>query len=101
MTTARRKSAPLRARGLLDALEQSFLDALRTPDGSARPAALIWADADGQWSGLVARLQAALPHLFVLGSFAPEKRTGPAIWLRCVVDRVLPDVELQPDVIPV
>lgn len=100
MTNSRRRSVLPRARGLLDALEQSFLDALRTPDGSAAPAALLWADVDRQWAGLVARLQAALPHLFVFGDYDPGKRTGPAIWLRCVVDQVLPDVELQPNVIP-
>ena len=60
MTMSRRRSAP-RARGLLDALELSFLDALRTPDGSEAPAALLWADPDRQWADLVARLQLALP----------------------------------------
>jgi len=101
MTTTRRRSAP-RARGLLDALELSFLDALRTPDGSEAPAALLWADPDRQWVDLVTRFQLALPHLFVLGPYAPDKRTGPAIWLRCVVDRVsLTDVQLLPDVTPV
>lgn len=102
MTISRsRNGTPPRAQGLMEALEHSFLDALRTPDGVAAPAALLWADADQQWAGLVARLQTALPHLLVLGDFNPEKRTGPAIWLRCVVDRVLPDIELPPDVIPV
>ena len=101
MTTIRRRSAP-RARGLLDALELSFLDLLRTPDGAEAPAALLWPDIDRQWAQLVSRLQAAIPHLFVLGPYTPEKRTGPAIWLRCVVDRVsLPEVELQRDVTPV
>jgi len=97
----RRPSAPPRARGLLDALEQSFVDALRTPDGSVAPSALLWADADRQWAGLVARLQTALPHLFVLGTYDAAKRTGPAIWLRCVVDRVLEDVALDPGVVPI
>jgi hypothetical protein len=102
MTSSRsRASPPLRAQGLIEALEHSFLDALRTPDGVTAPAALLWADPDRQWAGLVARLQAVLPHLFVLGNFDPGKRTGPAIWLRCVVDRVLPDVELPSDMIPV
>ena len=101
MTMSRRRSAP-RARGLLDALELSFLEALRTPDGSEAPAALLWADPDRQWADLVTRLQVALPHLLVLGPYAPGKRTGPAIWLRCVVDRVpLPEVDLGPDVTPV
>jgi hypothetical protein len=100
-SSSRRNGTPPRAGGLLDALEQSFLDALRTPDGSAAPAALLWADPDRQWVDLVGRLQTALPHLFVLGDFKPDKRTGPAIWLRCVVDRVLTDVELEAGAVPV
>ena len=30
-----------------------------------------------------------MPQLLVLGEYEPENRTGPSIWLRCVVDRVL------------
>lgn len=103
MTASRRRTTtpPPHTRGLLEALEHSFLDARRTPDGSVAPAALLWADADKQWAALVERLQTALPHLFVLGTYDAAKRTGPAIWLRCVVDRVLEDVELDPGVVPI
>lgn len=101
MTTSRRRSSPPRAVGLLAALEQSFAEALRTPEGVVGPAALLWTDADGQWAGLVARLQTALPQLLVLGPYAPEKRTGPAIWLRCVVDHGVPEVQLPPGVVPI
>lgn len=104
MTTTssrRRASTPPRARGLVDALEHSFLHALRSAEGEAAPAALLWADADKQWANLVARLQTALSHLFVLGPYDAARRTGPAIWLRCVVDRVLKDVALEPGVVPV
>lgn len=102
-STSRRRSAtqPSDAKGLLDQLEKSFLHALRTGEGEAAPAALLWADADKQWAALVERLQTALPHLFVLGSYDVAKRTGPAIWLRCVIDRVLEDVTLDPDVVPI
>jgi len=100
-SSRRRTSTPPRARGLVDALEHSFLHALRSGEGEAAPAALLWADADKQWAALVARLQTALPHLFVLGVYDTAKRTGPAIWLRCVVDRVLEDVPLDPDVVPI
>lgn len=101
MTIIRRRSAP-RARGLLDALELSFLDAVRTADGAEAPVALLWPDPDRQWADLVTRLQSALPCLFVLGPYVPDRRTGPAIWLRCVVDRVwLPEIDLRSDVTPV
>ncbi len=29
-------------------------------------------------------LQAMLPELFLLGTYTPEQRTGPALWLRCI-----------------
>ncbi|MBL0355293.1 MAG: BREX-1 system phosphatase PglZ type B [Dechloromonas sp.] len=34
-------------------------------------------------------LQSLLPELFVLGSYAPEKRSGPALWLRCIEARLV------------
>ncbi|HCF57339.1 MAG TPA: BREX-1 system phosphatase PglZ type B, partial [Myxococcales bacterium] len=100
-TSRRRNTPPPHAKGLLDQLEKSFLHALRRGEGEAPPAALLWADADKQWAALVARLQTALPHLFVLGTYDAAKRTGPAIWLRCVVDSVLKDVTLEPGVVPI
>jgi hypothetical protein len=54
------------------------------------PAALIWADKPAEWQAVVARLAAVLP-IVTLGDYDGE-RTGPAIWLRCVVDRTLGDV---------
>lgn len=97
----RRSTPPPHAKGLLDQLEKSFLNALRSGEGEAAPAALLWADPDKQWAALVARLQTALPHLFVLGTYDLSKRTGPAVWLRCVVDRVLDGVPLEPSVVPI
>jgi hypothetical protein len=34
-------------------------------------------------------LQPMMPELFLLGSYEPSKRTGPALWLRCVEARVV------------
>ncbi|WP_321894632.1 BREX-1 system phosphatase PglZ type B [Paraburkholderia heleia] len=101
MTSSQWRNAPLRAKGLLDALELSFIEALRTPEGTAQPVALLWTDTDGQWSGLTARLQTVLPNLFILGPYMASERTGPAVWLRCVVDRALPDVHVPDDAVPI
>jgi hypothetical protein len=35
------------------------------------------------------KLQPMLPELFLLGSYAPDKHTGPALWLRCIEARVV------------
>ena len=59
------------------------------PNDAEKPVAVIWTDRDAQWRPILARLRALMPQLLVLGEYEPENRTGPSIWLRCVVDRVL------------
>jgi hypothetical protein len=86
---------------LIDAIDASLGQAQRSPDGVAPPAALLWTDAEGQWAPLIPTLQKALPQLYILGAFAPEERTGPVIWLRCIVDRTLPDVSPPEGIAPI
>jgi hypothetical protein len=58
------------------------------------PAVLLWTDQDRQWEPPMPRLRGILPHLLTLGAWDPATRTGPAIWLRCVLARTLPDIRL-------
>lgn len=88
-------------RTLVDAIDVSLKQALRSPDGVASPTALLWTDADGLWTPLIPTLQRVLPQLYVLGTYAPEERRGPVIWLRCIVERSLPEVSPPPDVVPI
>ena len=53
------------------------------------PSAVLWTDPERLWEPVMAELQAVLPELFALGDYAPDKRTGPALWLRCVEARVV------------
>jgi hypothetical protein len=46
-------------------------------------------------------LMKAVPELYVLGPYAPEKRQGPVIWLKCFVERTLPDVSPPAGVVPI
>lgn len=86
---------------LIDAMRTSMDAALRVPEGVDAPVALLWTDADAQWQPLIPSLQVALPQLFVLGPYALERRTGPVIWLRCIVDRALQDMALPEGVTPI
>lgn len=86
---------------LLNALQASMTAALRAPDGVAEPAALLWTDADGQWHPLIPMLSKVIPQLYVLGSYVPEARQGPVIWLKCIVERTLPDVSPSTGVVPI
>lgn len=83
-------TSPTKTLTLIDALKSSFELARRAPEGVAEPVALIWTDADKQWAPIIPELQNCIPELFVFGSYNPAKRTGPAIWLKCIVDRTLP-----------
>jgi len=87
---------------LLEAVQESLSQAARyNPGEMVRPAAILWTDTDGQWRPLVDQLKNIHPGLLTYGEYDPEQKIGPAIWLRCVVERTLPDVKLPDDEIPV
>src|SRR4051794_10196301 len=72
---------------LLQALRESLAQAVRFDPGDVvAPAAVLWTDADGQWRPVVDQLRAMMPELLTLGEFDLATRTGPAIWLRCVIE---------------
>lgn len=76
---------------LLERLMASLAGALKVPEGTSPPVAVLWTDADGQWLPLIPQLRSVLPTLFTLGSYEPASRSGPSIWLKCIVDRTLPE----------
>lgn len=49
------------------------------------PECILWPDPDKQWLGIIPDLLAHIPELLLFGDYDPEKRTGPAIWLRCAI----------------
>lgn len=53
------------------------------------PCAVLWTDPDRLWEGVMPELQPMLPELFLLGSYAPQQHTGPALWLRCIEARLV------------
>ncbi|MBK7210553.1 MAG: BREX-1 system phosphatase PglZ type B [Xanthomonadales bacterium] len=74
-------------------ISQSLVAALRTAAHSfaagdqSAPCAVLWPDPDSMWEGVVEELRQDLPELFCLGDYAPDSRTGPALWLRCIEAR--------------
>jgi hypothetical protein len=76
---------------LLDMLLASFQRAADyNRNDQVPPAVVLWPDQDRQWQPLLPRLRGILPHLLTLGGYDPATRTGPAIWLRCMLARTLP-----------
>ena len=87
---------------IIEALRNSLTAAARfNRSDMVAPAAILWTDADSQWEPLVSQLRPLMPELLTLGEYYPEEKTGPAIWLRCVIEGSLPDIELPEDAIPI
>lgn len=87
---------------VLDSLQQSIRNAaVFNPEVQVAPACILWPDRDCQWEAAIPVLQAELPQLIALGDYTPEKRIGPAIWLRCVIAGRSEDVSLPKNPPPI
>jgi len=72
---------------LLEAVRASLAHAARYNAGDVvAPAAVLWTDADGQWRPVIEQLRGLMPELLTLGDYDANTRTGPAIWMRCVIE---------------
>jgi hypothetical protein len=72
------------------------------PDVQTAPCCILWPDKDRQWHQIVPLLQDYMEELFVLGDYDPQSRTGPGIWLRCVIAGVIdPWKAFTDDLIPI
>ncbi|MCP4378778.1 MAG: BREX-1 system phosphatase PglZ type B [bacterium] len=67
----------------------------------AEPAIVLWPDADRQWEPAFRQLRELWPHLLALGDYDPKQRMGPAIWLKCMIARTLPEAEWAEGEIPI
>lgn len=65
------------------------------------PSVVLWTDKDRQWEDLAPKLRSALPHFLTLGNFSGTDRTGPAIWLRCMIARTLPEAAWLETSVPI
>ena len=87
---------------VVEALVRSLeITATLSPNDVVHPEAVLWTDHDSQWLPIIPQLRRLLPQLLTFGEYRPEQRIGPAIWLRSVVDRALPDVKLPEETTPI
>lgn len=93
-----RNTEPTVAERLLDSLRSA---SRFNPNDAERPAVLLWTDQGSQWAPVVVQLRRLLPELLTYGEYRPERRTGPAIWVRTAIDRVLEEVKLAEDLTPI
>lgn len=75
--------------------------AVYNPEVQVAPACILWPDRDRQWEAVIPWMQAELPELLILGGYAPDRRTGPAIWLRCALAGKAEELSLPGDHPPI
>lgn len=66
-----------------------------------KPEVILWPDPEKQWEEVMAILQEALPQLLIYGDYEPAKKQGPAIWLKCMVTKNLPEADWGSNVTPI
>jgi len=86
---------------LLDAVIQGLDASARCASSEVAPTAVLWTDHKSEWMPLLDQLKARLPQLLVLGNYAPDTRTGPAIWLKCAMQGALPEVDFPKGKTPI
>ncbi|EKF9299678.1 BREX-1 system phosphatase PglZ type B [Vibrio cholerae] len=82
-------------------IEQLRSSATYNPAVQEAPAAVLWTDETGQWQNAIPLIKEYLPELLELGKYDPEQRTGPAIWLKCVIAGVLEETTLPEGKTPI
>jgi hypothetical protein len=65
------------------------------------PRVVLWPDPERQWESILDQLQQAIPSLLCFGDYQPDKRQGPAIWLKCMVERSLPEANWADTDVPI
>lgn len=91
----------MNAKTLIEAIRNSLEATVRSGEGMTSPVAILWTDADGQWRPLLPALRNVLPYVYSLGTYDPQNHGGPAIWLKCIVERTVPGVAPPAGTVPI
>lgn len=84
------------AANLVSSMADEILQSARgNSHTAAPPAAVLWPDKERQWEAALPSLKQLLPGLLELGAFDPASRSGPAVWLKCAIAGVLPEIQFQ------
>ncbi|MEI7830032.1 MAG: BREX-1 system phosphatase PglZ type B [Prolixibacteraceae bacterium] len=66
-----------------------------------KPEVILWPDPERQWTEVIPAFQTMLPQLLVFGSYNPDLKQGPAIWIKCMVTKALPEANWADEATPI
>lgn len=65
------------------------------------PNVILWPDPEKQWLPVIEILRKEIPAFLTLGNYHPKINQGPAIWIKCMVNKALPEADWSANEIPV
>jgi len=71
------------------------------PNDQSAPSVILWTDKEHQWEPLIPVLRERLPFLLTSGSYDTITKTGPAIWIKCMIARTLPEADWSQETVPI
>lgn len=75
---------------IIESLKQA---SLHNGNTMVKPEVILWPDPDKQWSAIIPILQNKLGTLLIYGDYNADLLQGPAIWLKCMVSKTLPEAQ--------
>lgn len=85
-----------------DALIESLHQAAEyNKNDVSKPAAILWTDKDSQWISLTEKIRSRLPEFLIFGDYDPKTKTGPGIWIRCMIARTLDSANWAEGAVPI
>lgn len=66
-----------------------------------KPEVILWPDTERQWEAVIPVLQKEFPALIIFGVYDAGKKQGPAIWVKCMVAKMLPEANWPADATPI
>lgn len=66
-----------------------------------QPAAILWPDKNRVWEAVIWILQQELSQLLIFKDYNPQQKKGPAIWLKCMLARTLPEADWPDGEVPI
>ena len=66
-----------------------------------KPEVILWPDPEKMWDQIIPVLREELPQIITYGSYIPENKQGPSIWIKCMVARSLPEADWDKDATPI
>jgi hypothetical protein len=84
------------ALSLRDALSDALIAAAKgNSHTAAAAAAVLWPDKERQWESVIPVLKTLQSGLVELGDYDLSERRGPAVWIKCAIANVLPEIRIH------